>query len=253
MNASSLRQRLTAGELLFGLNQTYPAPGLVEIMAPGWDVMWIDGQHGQFGYSELLAAVRACELMGIAAMVRTSGHESGLLGPVADMAPEAIMMPMVNTAAEAKAIVRSLRFPPDGERSYGGRRVTDRHGPRYYKERDLLIVAQIETPQAVEQSEAIAAVPGIDVLFLGPDDMKLRFGLPIETPLLENDELIAAATRTAKAARDAGKFAAIPGVTVDSLSKCKELGYQMFFGGSDVGFIRKAAPALLASFKEAAK
>lgn len=251
MNTPSLRQRLAAGELLFGLNHTYPAPGILEIMVPGWDIIWIDGQHGQFGYSELLAAVRTCDLMGVASMVRVPGHEPGILGPVADMAPAAILVPMVNSAAEAQAIVRALRFPPLGERSYGGRRIADLYGGSYPTSTDLVIVLQIETPEGLNECEAIAAVPGVDALFLGPDDMKLRFGLPLETPLYGNERLKDAAVRTAAVAKAAGKYAALPAVTKDNIAQSRALGYQMFFGGSDVGFIRAVAPATLRGLREA--
>ena len=252
MKSPTLRRRLAAGELLFGLTHVYPAPGIVEVMAPGWDILWIDGQHGQFGHAELMAAVRACDLVGVAALVRVAGHESSLLGPVADMAPAAMMAPMVNSAEEAAAIARALRFPPLGERSYGGRRVGDLYGREYPNLADLLVVAQIEAPAAVEASADIAAVEGIDVLFLGPDDMKLRLGLPIETPLFADPRLASAATRVASAARAAGKFAAMPGATPENVARCRELGYQMFFGGSDVGFLRAASPAALKALRQAA-
>jgi 4-hydroxy-2-oxoheptanedioate aldolase len=125
------------------------------------------------------------------------------------------------------------------------------HGPRYPTETDLVVVAQIETPAGLEACEAIAAVPGLDVLFLGPDDMKLRLGLPIETPTFGNEQLAAAARRTAAACRAAGKFAAIPGVSKENAAQCRELGYQMLFGGSDVGFLRTGAPATLLGLKDA--
>src|SRR5690606_8595907 len=97
-----------------GLANMYPCAGIIEGMCGGWDFVWIDGQHGQMAYDATLHAVRAADAAGIQALVRVPGHEYGILGPVADMAPAAIMVPMIDTPEQAKTVTKALCFPPIG-------------------------------------------------------------------------------------------------------------------------------------------
>ena len=251
MASNVLLEKIRRGEVVLGLSLMYPSAGIIEGMCQGWDFVWIDGQHGQFSYDSLLAAVRTADATGVASLVRAPGHEYGILGPIADLDPTAIMVPMVNTAEQAKAVVGGLRFPPLGQRSYGGRRVIDRHGREYYKTRELMVVAQIETLEAVENAEAIAAVEGVDALFFGPDDMKARMGLPINTPPAEHPKLREAMEHTARAAQSAGKAAAGVAVSAKALQLATSMGYQMLAAGADVAFLRAAAGERLAELRGA--
>ena len=143
-----------------------------------WDFLWIDGQHGPFSYDSALTAVRTTDLVGTDSLLRVPGQEHSLLGLYADMLPSAMMVPVVNTPEQAKAVVDATRFPPLGNRSYGGRRPIDFLGRDYYMGEGLVLVLQIETPEAVENAAAIAALEGVDALFLGADDLKIQLGVP---------------------------------------------------------------------------
>ncbi len=252
MRANVLFNKLRAGDVVLGLCNMYPAPGIIEGMCRGWDFVWIDGQHGQLSYDGCLNAMLAASATGIETLIRVPGHENGILGPIADLAPSAIMVPMVDTAAQAKAIVQSLRFPPLGNRSYGGRRVIDLDGRDYYRERELCVVAQVETLEAVKNADAIINTEGIDVLFFGPDDMKLRMGLPINTAIDESKELQAAMKTTADAARKAGKFAGCVVASPASVQVAVDLGYNMGGGGGDIAFLRVAAADKLTALRAVA-
>jgi 2-keto-3-deoxy-L-rhamnonate aldolase RhmA len=188
----------------------------------------------------------------VASLVRVPGHEYGILGPIADLDPTAIMVPMVNTLEQAQEVVRGLRFPPLGERSFGGRRMIDHHGREYYHTRELMVVAQIETLEAVENAEKIAAVDGIDALFFSPDDMKVGMGLPINTVPAEHPRLREAMEHTARAARAAGKAVAGVAVSPEAVQAARSMGYQMFAAGADVAFLRMAAAARLAELRDVA-
>ncbi len=151
---------------------------LIETIGPMWDFLWIDGQHGPFSYDSALTAVRTTDLVGTDSLLRVPGQEHSLLGLYADMLPSAMMVPVVNTPEQAKAVVDATRFPPLGNRSYGGRRPIDFLGRDYYMGEGLVLVLQIETPEAVENAAAIAALEGVDALFLGADDLKIQLGVP---------------------------------------------------------------------------
>lgn len=250
MRPNQLLKKCRAGETVIGFGTMYPVPGIIECMCKGVDFVWIDGQHGQLGYDSMLAAVRAADVIGVDTLVRVPGHEFGVLGPVADMAPSAIMIPVVNNAGEAENVVANLTFPPRGRRSYGGRRVIDLDGRDYYLERPIMIVPQIETVEAVENVESIVAVDGVDVVFFGPDDMRVQIGLPINSSPLDTPSLRDAMAKTAAAAIAAGKVAATVGATPELFDLALEQGYRMIIIGGDVQFLRTTAIKRLAEVRK---
>lgn len=249
MRANVLFDKLREGNVTLGINNMYPASGIIEGMCKGWDFVWIDAQHGQHSRQSVLHAVQAAMAVGVETLIRVPGHEYGILGPYADLAPSAIMVPMVNTVEQAHTIVQGLRFAPLGNRSYGGRRVIDLDGRDYYRERELLVVAQIETLEAAANAAAIIQQDGIDVLFYGPDDMKVQMGLPINTQITESDELMRGLESTAKAAKEAGKFCGCVAGTKEALEMTVGMGYQLIACGGDITFLRVAAADRLAEFR----
>jgi 4-hydroxy-2-oxoheptanedioate aldolase len=243
-------KKLRDGQVLLGLCNAYPCAGIIEMMCRGWDFVWIDAQHGQHTQATAIEAVRASELVGCDTLLRPPGQENSVLGVFSDMAPTMLMVPMIDTAEQAHAVVRATRFPPMGNRSYGGRRPIDLHGREYFSQHEVAFAAQIETPESLTNIDAIAKVPGVDVLFFSPDDMKLRLGLPINTPT-DGPELREGMELTARAARNAGKFCAAAAGTPAAAARAVEMGYQMLACGSDVGFIRSQAPDKLTEIRRA--
>ena len=195
MANNALLEKLLAGNTVLGFANMYPASGIIEGAAKDFDFAWIDSQHGEHDYRTVLAACQACSGVDVAALVRVPGQEPALLGMYADLAPLGMMIPMVNTAEEAQCVVDALYFPPRGSRSFGGRRIIDLYGRDMPTEFHMIVIAQIETLKAVENTDAIINTDGIDMLFFGPDDMRICMGLPMNTPVLENDQLRDAAQR----------------------------------------------------------
>jgi len=251
--SSCLKDQLESGRTALGLGLMYPNPNCIEAMASGWDWIWIDGQHGQMDYATILHAVQMTRAAGVAAITRVPGHSFDIIGPVLDTGTDGLMVPMVNTADQARAIVESVYFPPLGSRSYGGRRVIDIGGRDYYQDANarLTLVAQIETLEAVENAADIAAVDGVDCLFFGPDDMKMRMDLPINTPIDESPELQTAMKQVAEAARESGKVAGCVAGTSAAMTTAVSLGYRLVVGGADIGFLRVAAAAKAAELRAA--
>jgi 4-hydroxy-2-oxoheptanedioate aldolase len=239
---ASFRTAFDAGVPQCGLCVMYPAPGVVERIGPDWDWIWLDGQHGQIDRGEMLALVRACDLIDRPAFVRVAGHEAGPIGLALDMGAAAVIVPCVDTPEQALALVAAAKFPPVGNRSYGGRRPIDRHGRGYAAtaNEETLLVVQIESPLAVQNADHIAAVPGVDALFLGPDDIMLRRGYTMDTPrcdaTLGTDmrAVIAACTRH-------GKRAVTVGIGEEMMSLCLRTGFHLIVGGSDVAFLAQGS------------
>jgi 4-hydroxy-2-oxoheptanedioate aldolase len=235
---------------LFGLCVCYPSPGIIERIGPDWDWIWIDGQHGEIGPSEILALVRACDLIRRPALVRVPGHDYGAIGCALDTGAAGVIVPCVDTEEQARALVFAAKFPPLGGRSYGSRRSIDLYG-RLYAEKanaESLLVVQIETPLAIANVEAIAAVPGVDALFLGPDDIMLRRGFAMNTPRTAatlGDDFRAVAA----ACKRQGKKAVAIGATAEMATLAVKLGFHLVVGGTDVGFLATGSTTAAAELR----
>ena len=247
-----MAQKLRDDEVLLGFNIMYPAEGIVERIGPDWDWVWIDGQHGQHDYRSLMACVRAADLSGIESVVRVPSQEPGWIGPVLDMGPSGIMVPQVDTREQAEAVVRAAKFPPVGNRSYGGRRPIDLYGRDYSHSAnaDVALVVQIESQSGVDNCEEICSVDGVDALFFGPDDMSMRDGSRMDQPRPTGthykvlEELYAIAKRHGVVA--GGAFG-----NPISAAHAVSVGYRLIGAGGDVAFLANASRAQRESLREA--
>ncbi len=238
MSTISLRKKMKSGSLLLGLSLMYPSPGVVERIGLDWDWVWIDGQHGEHSYESILACVRACDYARTAPIVRVPGHEYGMIGQALDMCAAGVMVPMVDSAEEAKTIVQSAKYSPLGERSYGGRRTIDLYGRGYAHtaNEDTLLIVQIETKKGLSNVEEIAAIPGVDVLFFSPDDMAMQESMPMDKPR-KPDVFKDAMARLALAAINVGKFAGTIATSPELLEIAIKMGYQMCTATADVALL----------------
>lgn len=213
------------------------SPALAELAAEcGYDWVLIDLEHGCESEAALpnqLRALRGSQTLGI---VRVSAPHSDLIARVLDWGASGIMVPHVNTVAEAEHCVRSATYPPDGHRgvsrtvrAYGyGMRLPGENPPKPF------ILAQIETAEGVANAEQIAAVEGIDALFIGPAD--LSFDLKARQSPIPYDECV---NRVAKAARDHGKGCGILVRHADDKEKLKALGFTWLAMDSDLSLVRE--------------
>ena len=245
MSGNMFLEKLRGGEILLGVFNMYPAAGIVEGMCRGWDYVWVDNQHGQMDYNTSAHSLRSAGVIGINTVLRVPTHQHGLLGWYADLAPDGIVVPMVDSAEQAQEVVRGLHFPPLGNRSFGGRRVIDLGGRMYWCERKQAVIAQIETVEGLANVDDIAQTEGVDGLFVGPDDMRLQLGIDVNLPTLDHPDLLKAIDRTAEAARNAGKFCGIVAADERTLSHVLDRGYQMIISGADIAFLRVASAAKL--------
>lgn len=211
----------------------------------GYDWVLIDAEHGAQtlpGIAEQLRAVDASPAC--SAIVRVPGHDSVTIRQILDVGAQTVMVPMVDTADQARAIVKASRYPPAGDRGIGGARAA-RWGrySAYVAEANerLCIIAQIETAEALANIEEIAAVDGIDALFVGPAD--LAASLSLLGP--------ANATELAKVAGAALARILATGVPCGILSRDERLVQQYLEGGArflavgiDSFTLAKAAGAL---------
>lgn len=231
----------------FGLCVMYPVPAIVERIGGDWDWIWLDGQHGQIsGYDQMLGMVRACNFVRTPAFVRVPGHEAAAISLALDMGADAVIVPQVDTVEQALAVIRAAKFPPLGNRSYGGRRPIDLHGRGYAASANAAtkLICQIESPDAVANSASLAACEGVDGLFFGPDDFMLRRGFAMDGP--GDRGVLAEAMRTvATACRTNGKICLSVGAGAEMTRLCVEAGVTHIVGGGDAGFIAGGSKSAL--------
>jgi len=179
-DSRSLKARLAAGEPLLGTLLRMPAEELVEMVAvSGFDFVLIDGEHGPAEVSDLRRHLVLAETRGVPALVRVGGQEPGLVLRALDAGAQGVVAPHVETAAQAAALVASAHYPPAGNRGFAtyGRAgdfglVEPAEHLRRAAERTL-VFGMIESPAAVAQATAIAAVPGLDGVMVGVADLRV--------------------------------------------------------------------------------
>ncbi len=211
MRQSRLKQIWASGKAATNCWLMLPSSISAEQLAhQGWDSLTVDQQHGAADHAAMLAIFTAISTTDATPLVRVASNDAGLIGRALDAGAYGVICPMVDTPADAARFVAACRYPPEGSRSYGPRRAAIYAGADYetHANDTVLAIAQIETATAMQNLAAIAAVPGLDMLFLGPNDLRLSLGLK-PRPRLEEPEILAAAQLLVQVAHGAGLKAGI--------------------------------------------
>ena len=178
-----IREKVLSGKLMGGTFLNLGSSLTAEIAGQaGFDWLLIDIEHGAGGRHELLCQLQAIESTPAAPVVRIAWNDPVLFKRVLDLGPSGIMVPYVQSADEARRAVAAMRYPPAGIRGVAVMNRACGFGPGfddYFKSVDskLLTVLQIETPTAIDHVDEIAAVDGVDVLFVGPMDLSVGLGV----------------------------------------------------------------------------
>ena len=169
------------GGTTLGAWLTVPSSVTAEATArAGFDYVWVAMQHGAVQYSDAVAMIQGILLGGSHPIVRVPWNEPGIIGKMLDAGAHGIIVPMVNSVEEARSVVRACRYAPHGMRSYGPLMASMRTDGQYvpWAADNIAVIPMIETRQAVERIDDIAAVGGIDAVYVGPADLSLTLGLP---------------------------------------------------------------------------
>jgi len=245
----TLRRRIHAGETLFGAWVGLGSPAAAELLGrAGFDWLVIDLEHGAATESELLAHLTAVEVTGAAALVRPQSGERLRMGRALDLGAEGLVVPRLDTAEQAREAVTFLRYPPAGQRGValltrGARLGSVGHADVPSLNDDIVGIIQIETPSALEQADEIAAIDGVDVLFVGPADLSHSLGIAGQ---FGNDSYLAALARVVAACRAHGKAAGILLYDPASFAPHLEMGFTFVGLGADLSFVVNSGKAALA-------
>ena len=242
----SFRSRLLKGEQLLGTMLTLDSPDVAELLAlTGFDWLFIDGEHGPFdthGIKSILQAVAGRS----SCLVRIPSIDEVHIKRALDIGADGIIAPQVNTAEQAAIVVTACRYPPLGSRGVGLARA---HGfgtrSREYNESandEIVVVVQAEHHLAVENIEAIVAVPGIDCILVGPNDLSASLGKPGQ---VTDPEVVDSIRRVASVCQSVGIPLGIFGMDAASVKSWRDEGFTLIVAGIDTVLLGTAARNLL--------
>ncbi len=249
MRTNGLRDCWAEGRAALGAWLTIPSAFSAEIMAhSGFDWVCVDMQHGVIDYAQMVAMLQAVSATAVTPLVRVPWNEPGIIGKSLDAGARGVIVPMVNSPAEAARAVAACRYAPIGHRSYGPLRANYAHGFDYYEHAndDVLCIVMIETREAVGRVDEILSVPGIDAVYIGPADLSITLGL---APAPDHDEAIFADAIT-RIVEACGAHGIVPGIAGNQKTAPKriEQGFQLVEVASDARLLGVGAgEALLAA------
>jgi 4-hydroxy-2-oxoheptanedioate aldolase len=245
------KQRLKAGETLIGLWAQSGHAAITEVIADaGFDWLLIDGEHAPLEVPTIIEQLRVIEPTGTPAIVRPAWNDPVILKRVLDTGVQTLLIPYVQSAEEARRAVAAARYPPLGARGVAATIRANRYGRAAdYHQRanaELCVLVQLETGDAVGRLEEIAAVDGVDGVFIGPSDLAASLGHLGNNAHPEVRALIADACGRARAI-------GVPiGILAPRHADARtflDMGFRYVAVGSDIGVLRLAADALLEKFR----
>lgn len=242
VHASQVLRQVRANLPAHGVALRFQESSLHEYVSMlGFDAIWLDLEHHSISVEKAAELIRGARAGGAADVVARPGKgEFARMARLLEAGARGIMYPRCESAAEAAELVRWAKFPPHGERGLDGTGPDNpyRFTPvaEYITEanRETFLIAQIESPAALEQAAAIAAVPGIDFLMLGPGDYSASIGLVGQ---MGHAEIAAAHERVRAAAHDAGKHWAVTCFDHAHAADCLAKGARLLFHGSDLRLV----------------
>lgn len=244
MRTNTAKQKMLQGNPAFGYSIGLGSPLAAEALAScGIDFILLDTQHGSWGPDTTIAAFAAMAAGSAIPMTRVARNDYTLIGRLLDEGAMGIVVPMVHTVEEARAASAACHFPPRGTRSWGwsgARRLGDDYPDQI--DDQVFVAVQIESIQAVENAEAILAVPGIDGCWLGPADLALSMGIHPRNAA-NDDRHARAIERVLEACRNTGKIPGIAAGGPDDARRRADQGFRYLTAGSDLGFMLAGARA----------
>lgn len=248
---NAFKQALAEQRLQIGLWSALASNIVAEIIADaGFDWILLDAEHAPNEIAGLLPQLQAMSRTATTPVVRPAWNDAVMIKRILDLGPQSLLIPWVQTAEEARRAVEATRYPPGGIRGSAGSIRASRWGriPDYLERAnaEICVLAQAETRTALDNLEAIAAVEGVDGVFIGPSDLAASLGHTGHSAHPEVQDAIADAVRRLNAV---GKAAGILAPKEDDARRYISWGYSFVAVGSDGGILARGADALARTFK----
>ena len=209
----------------------------------GFDGIWLDLEHHSTSLETAAGLMRAARVGSSDIIARCARWESMRMGRILEAGAQGIMYPRCETPEEAAEVVRWSKFAPQGQRGIDGANPDNPYCsmpmPRYFElaNENTLLVIQLESPVAIENAAAIAAVPGVDVLMIGPGDLSLLSGIPCQ---FDHQIIYEAYRKVAAAAKGAGKYWGTTSPSPEHSQMLMDLGAQFICHGVDILYLKQA-------------
>lgn len=251
MPPNAFKRALAAGRQQIGLWNTMPGPLVAELLAgTGYDWVVIDTEHSLTDVPDTLAMMQAMAPYPVSVVVRPAANDVVLIKRLLDLGAQTLLIPYVQNAAEARAAVAAMRYPPHGIRGVAGMTRASRFGTvADYTRRageELCLLVQVETAAALAEIEAIAAVEGVDGLFIGPSDLAASMGHPGAPG---HPAVVAAIEDAVRRIVATGKPAGILTLDPAFAHTCIGWGTRFTAVGVDIALLAEAARGLRAGFR----
>jgi 4-hydroxy-2-oxoheptanedioate aldolase len=248
---NAFKAGLKAKKLQIGLWQSLCSNIAAEICSDsGFDWLLLDTEHSPNEIPDLVSQLQAMELGTATAIIRPAWNDAVLAKRCLDIGAQTLLFPYVQTIEEAKAAVASTRYPPQGIRGVSVAARASRYGrtPGYLTKAndEICVLVQVETRQSLDRIEAIAAVEGVDGVFIGPSDLAASLG-HVGNP--QHADVQAAMKNAVERLTAIGKPAGILTGNEEEARRYIEWGYLFVAVGSDVGLLAKSADTLAKKFK----
>ena len=262
LNGADFKKQLRAGQPKMGLFLNSHSPTIAEQLAhSGYDWLLVDTQHGPMGFEKLSAMLSGISSGGAKSLVRVEGyHDRGGIQQALDLGADGVLVPYINTAAEARQDISCAKYPTAGTRSvYFPQRSMNKDGLLGYAgnwNNNSIIALQVETADCIKNIAEIAAVPGVDILFLGQNDLCMSMGLyeKYEFPHMYTSPELNAATQSL--IENARKNNVILGLFLFGTGRVGEFldkGFTFISIGNDLHHVLTQAGAHVADLEKIAK
>jgi len=240
---NQFKQALNRDKPIFGLWQGIPDTSVAEIGAgAGFDWLLIDAEHGPFDLKSVMLHLQAVEPYPVSTIVRPAEGTTALIKRLLDVGAQTLLIPMVDTAEQAKQVVAAAKYPPTANWN----RTTD------YLDKandEICVIAQIETLAGLKNIEEIVNIDGVDAVFIGPSDLSAAMG-HIGNP--SHPEVVTAIEDAFKLILESGKQAGVLAVTKALADKYVQAGARFIGVGVDAALLANATHQLAAQYIEAA-
>jgi 4-hydroxy-2-oxoheptanedioate aldolase len=253
---SIIKDRLASGKIVRAMHIVgYATPKVLELVTTLGDMhgVWLDQEHAAIPHQQLELMTMACRASGKDAFARVAPTDYATIMRPYEAGCSGVMVAQVRTLDEVKQAVEWAKYPPVGKRGFFGGNVETRFGEVPMAthiasaNRDRWVAIQIETPEAVEIADKIAATDGVDWLFVGPADLSVTLGVPGD---FLHAKCVDALKRVGEATKKVGKAWGSLSRDVEHARKCRELGAQFFSIYGDIDLLRVGLRTLEEKFKE---
>lgn len=256
LKENKIKQKISVGEKVIGSFLNLETPSAAEILGLiGYDFIIIDTEHGPGGTESAQNIIRAALLRDVTPMIRVKQLDRSSIMKMIDIGAEGLLIPFVKSAAEVRQIVQYAKYPPVGEKGYGYCRKigygledgTSELEPFFaWANKNTLVFPQCETVPCLEHIEEIAAIDGIDGIFVGPFDLSVSMGIPGQS---DHPDFIAAIKRVLKACKQSGKASMIFSTDPGQTKRYYEMGFDGV-AASDIKFFSEGAVSFINAVRQ---